>query len=140
MLQLTYDDVNSLHQQNLPHRGLCLRGFDWNRRRSTAWASGHFQVSELWMELRFPSPDRWHACHEHCTGPPLPRLGASRATCLNRVQGTIHGVFRTHFDNSGRPAGMDLCVYCDVGFEFRFSPPIRGVVDPRGAVAKWLAG
>ena len=35
---------------------------------------------------------------------------------------------------------MDLCVYCDVGFEFRFSPPIRGVVDPRGAVAKWLAG
>jgi hypothetical protein len=34
---------------------------------------------------------------------------------------------------------MDLCIYCDVGFGFRFSPPIWGVVDPRGGVAKWLA-
>jgi hypothetical protein len=30
---------------------------------------------------------------------------------------------------------VDLCVYCDVGFEFGFSPQIRGVVVPRGAVA-----
>jgi hypothetical protein len=35
---------------------------------------------------------------------------------------------------------MDLCIYCVVGFGFRFSPPIRGVVDPRGGLAKWLAG
>ena len=53
MLQLTYDDVNSLHQQNLPHPGLCFCGFDWNRRRSTRWAFGRFQVAEFWMEFGF---------------------------------------------------------------------------------------
>jgi len=31
--------------------------------------------------------------------------------------------------------GVDLCIYCDVGFESGFSPPIRSVVVPRGAVA-----
>jgi hypothetical protein len=34
---------------------------------------------------------------------------------------------------------MDLSIYCDVGFEFCFSPPFWGVVDPGGGVAKWLA-
>jgi hypothetical protein len=34
---------------------------------------------------------------------------------------------------------MDLFIYCDVGFEFRFSPPKWVVADPRGGVAKWLA-
>jgi hypothetical protein len=57
VLQLTYDDVNSLHQQNLPHRSLCLRGFDWNRRRSTRWASYRSEITELWMEFGLPSPD-----------------------------------------------------------------------------------
>jgi hypothetical protein len=55
VLQLIYDDVNSLHQQNLAHRGLCLRGFDWNRRRSTGRAFDRFQVAELWMECGFQS-------------------------------------------------------------------------------------
>jgi hypothetical protein len=55
VLQLTYDDVNSLHQQNLPHRSLCLRGIDWNRRRSTGRAFDRFQVAELWMECGFQS-------------------------------------------------------------------------------------
>jgi hypothetical protein len=65
---------------------------------------------------------------------------AGRAACLNRVQGTIHRLCRAHFDNSERPAGVDLCIYCDVGFGLRFSPPIPGVPDPWGAVAIWLAG
>jgi hypothetical protein len=65
---------------------------------------------------------------------------ASRGACLNRTQVTKHRVFRAHFDNSERPAGMDLCIYCVVGFGFRFSPPIRGVDNPRGAVATWLGG
>jgi hypothetical protein len=34
---------------------------------------------------------------------------------------------------------MDLFIYCDVGFGFRFSPLKWVVVDPRGGVAKWLA-
>jgi hypothetical protein len=55
VLQFTYDDVNSLHQQNLPHRSLCLRGVDWNRRRSTGRAFDRFQVAELWMECGFQS-------------------------------------------------------------------------------------
>ena len=63
----------------------------------------------------------------------------SRAPCLNRVQGAAHRVGLAHFDNREHPAGMDLCVYCDVGYEFRFSPPNWGVVDPRGGVAKWVA-
>ena len=140
VLQLTYDDVNSLHQQNLPHRGLCLRDFDWNRRRSTARASGHFPVSELWMELRFQSPDRWHVCHDPRTEPPLPRLGASRATCPNRTQVTTHRDNRAHFDNSERRAGGDLSIYCELGFGFRLSAPIRSVLDPWSAVANGLAG
>jgi len=65
---------------------------------------------------------------------------ASRGACLNHTQGTTHRVFRAHLDNSERPAGMDLCIYCVVGFGFRFSPPIRGVDNPRGAVATWLGG
>ena len=65
---------------------------------------------------------------------------ASRGACLNRTQVTTHRDFRAHFDNSERPAGMDLCIYCVVGFGFRFSPPIGGVGNPRGAVATWLGG
>jgi hypothetical protein len=64
---------------------------------------------------------------------------ASRAACLNRVEGAAHRVFWAHFDNRSRQAGMDLCIYCDVGFGIRFSPPIWGVVDPWRGVAKWLA-
>src|SRR5438093_7562425 len=65
---------------------------------------------------------------------------ASRGACLNRVQGTIHRVCRTHFDNSERPAGDDLCIYCVVGFGLRLSAPIRVMLDSRVSVAKWLAG
>src|SRR5262245_33400298 len=64
---------------------------------------------------------------------------ATRATCLNRVQGSAHRNCWAHFDNREGQAGMDLCIYCDVGFGFRSSPPIWGVVDPWGGVAKWLA-
>jgi hypothetical protein len=64
---------------------------------------------------------------------------ASRAPCLNRAQGTAHRIFWAHFDNSEHQARMDLSIYCDVGLEFRFSPPKWVVVDPRGGVAKWLA-
>jgi hypothetical protein len=64
---------------------------------------------------------------------------ATRAACLNRVQGSPHRNCWAHFDNREGQAGMDLCIYCDVGFGFRSSPPIWGVVDPRGGVAKWLA-
>jgi hypothetical protein len=45
----------------------------------------------------------------------------------------------THFDNRENQTGMDLFIYCDVGFELGFSPSIWGVVDPRGGVAKWVA-
>ena len=83
---------------------------------------------------------RRQARREHRTGSQLSHMVASRAACLNRVQGTAHRVVLAHFDNREHPAGMDLYVYCDVGYEFRFSPPIWGVVDPRGGVAKWLAG
>jgi hypothetical protein len=65
---------------------------------------------------------------------------ASGGACLNHTQVTTHRDFRPHFDNSERPAGMDLCIYCVVGFGFRFSPPIWGVGNPRGAVATWLGG
>ena len=65
---------------------------------------------------------------------------ASRGACLNRTQVTTHRDFRAHFDNSERPGGMDLCIYCVVGFGFRFSPPIECVPDPWGVVATWVAG
>jgi hypothetical protein len=67
-------------------------------------------------------------------------LVASRAACLNRAQVTTHRDKRAHFDNSERPAGDDLCIYCVVGFGFRLSAPIRVVLDSRVSVAKWLAG
>jgi hypothetical protein len=92
------------------------------------------------MEFGFQSSDRRQARREPRTGSPLSRMVASRGACLNRVQGTIHRLCRAHFDNSERPAGVDLFIYCDVGFELRCSPPIRGVPDPWGAVATWVAG
>jgi len=83
--------------------------------------------------------DRRQAHREHRSGSQVSNMVASRAPCLNRVQGAAHRVGLAHFDNREHPAGMDLCVYCDVGYEFRFSPPNWGVVDPWGGVAKWLA-
>ena len=83
--------------------------------------------------------DRRQAHREHRSGSQVSNMVASRAPCLNRVQGAAHRVVLAHFDNREHPAGMDLCVYCDVGYEFRFSPPNWGVVDPRRGVAKWLA-
>src|SRR5207237_7972817 len=65
---------------------------------------------------------------------------ASRGTCLNHTQDTTHRGLGAHFDNSERPAGGDLCIYCDVGFGLRFSPPIQCVPDPWGAVAAGVAG
>src|SRR5438094_9813756 len=65
---------------------------------------------------------------------------ASRGTCLNHTQGTTHRGLGAHFDSSERPAGGDLCIYCDVGFGFRFSPPIQCVPDPWGVVATRVAG
>ena len=65
---------------------------------------------------------------------------ASRAARLNRTQGTTHRCFGAHFDNSERPAGGDLCIYCDVGFGFPFSPPIHCVLDPWRVVANGVAG
>jgi hypothetical protein len=91
------------------------------------------------MERGLQPRDRRQAGREHRSGSPLSNMVASRAACLNRVQGAVHRVFWAHFDNRECQAGMDLCIYCDLGFEFRFSPPIWGVVDPRGGVAKWLA-
>ena len=84
--------------------------------------------------------DRRQARREHRSGSQLSHMVASGAACLNGVQGTAHRVGLAHFDNREGQAGMDLCIYCDVGYEFRFSPPIWGVVHPRGGVAKWLAG
>ena len=65
---------------------------------------------------------------------------ATRAACLNRVQGSAHRNYWAHFDNREGQAGMDLCIYCDVGFGFPFSSPIQCVPDPWGAVATWVAG
>jgi len=67
-------------------------------------------------------------------------MGASRAACLNHTQVATHRGLWAYFDNSERPAGRDLCIYCDVGFGFRFSPPIQRVPDPWGALATWVAG
>ena len=91
------------------------------------------------MEFGLQPRDRRQARREHRSGSPLSNMVASRAACLNRVQGAAHRDCWAHFDNREGQAGMDLCIYCDVGFGFRFSPPIWGVVDPRGGVAKWLA-
>ena len=65
---------------------------------------------------------------------------ASWGACLNRTQVTTHRVNRAHFDNSERPAGGDLSIYCELGFGFRLSAPIRSVLDPWSAVANGLAG
>jgi len=65
---------------------------------------------------------------------------ASWAACLNRKKGTAHRLNRTHFDNSERPAGGDLSIYCDVGFGFRLSARIQCVLDPWSAVGNGLAG
>jgi hypothetical protein len=65
---------------------------------------------------------------------------ASRAACFNHTQDTTHRGLGAHFDNSEHPAGGDLCLYCDVGFGFRFSPPIQGVPDSWGGMAIWVAG
>jgi len=91
------------------------------------------------MECGRQPRDRRQACREHRSGSPLSHMVARGAACLNRVQGAAHRVAWAHFDNCEDQAGMDLFIYCDVGFEFHFSPPKWGVVDPRGGVAKWLA-
>ena len=65
---------------------------------------------------------------------------ASWAACLNRKKGTAHRLNRAHFDNSERPAGGDLSIYCDVGFGFRLSARIQCVLDPWSAVGNGLAG
>ena len=65
---------------------------------------------------------------------------ASRGACPNRTQVTTHRVLGAHFDNSERPVGGDVCIYCGVGFGFRFSPPIQRVPDSWGALAVWVAG
>ena len=65
---------------------------------------------------------------------------ASRAACLNRAQGAVRRLYCAHFDNSERPAGVHLCIYCDVRFATDFSPAFRGLVHPRRGLAKWLAG
>jgi hypothetical protein len=65
---------------------------------------------------------------------------ASWAACLNRKKGTTHRLNRAHFDNSERPAGGDLSIYCDVGFGFRLSARIQRVLDPRSPVGNGLAG
>ena len=44
-----------LRRQVLPDYYFHLRGFDWNRRRSTGRAFDRFQVAELWMECGFQS-------------------------------------------------------------------------------------
>ena len=92
------------------------------------------------MEYGFQSSDRRQGRRELRAGPLLPLMVASWGACLNRTQVTTHRDFRPHFDNSERPAGGDLCIYCDVGFGFRFSPPIQCVPDPWGVVATWVAG
>ena len=67
-------------------------------------------------------------------------MGASRGACLNHPQVATHRGLGAYFDNSERPAGRDLRIYCDVGFGFRLSATIRGVLDPWSAVATWVAG
>ncbi len=126
--------------ENLADSSFHLRGFDWNRCGTTTWTSNHSKTGDLWMEFGLQPRDRRQARREHRTGSQLSNMVASRAPCLNRVQGTVHRGCWAHFDNSEYPAGMDLSIYCDVGFEFRFSAPKWVVVDPRGGVAKWLAG
>ena len=107
---------------------------------STGWPFSRCEVGELWMERGRQPRDRRQDDREHRSRSPLSHMAASRATCLNGVQGAAHRVgCWAHFDNCEDQAGMDLFIYCDVGLEFCFSPPIWGVVDPRGGVAKWVA-
>jgi len=65
---------------------------------------------------------------------------ASRGACLNGTQVATHRRLGAHVDNSERPVGGDLCIYCNVGFGFRFSPPIQCVPDAWGVVANGVAG
>jgi len=135
VLKFKHEQFNYLPQQALSHSRFRLCDLDGKRQRSTRRAPNYFEIAELRMERCCPSPDRWQICHEHRTRSPLSRLAASGAPRFNRVQGAIHRERRADFDTSERPAGMDLCVYCGVGFESGFSSPFRGVVDTRGAVA-----
>ena len=61
---------------------------------------------------------------------------ASRAACLNRAQVTTHRVNRAHFDNSERPAGVDLCIYCVWDSDFVYLRPSGCVPDSRGVCGK----
>ena len=92
------------------------------------------------MEFGFQPRDRRQVRRGCRTGSPLSHMVASRAACLNRAQGAVRRLYCAHFDNSERPAGVDLCIYCDVRFATDFSQAIWGVVYPRGGLAKWLAG
>src|SRR5438132_2626202 len=137
---MCHETETQLHQQRSSDSCFSLCSLDWNCHRSAERASNRSKAGELWMEFGLQPRDRRQARREHRTGSQLSHMVASRAPCLNRVQGPAHRVCWAHFDNRERQAGMELCIYCDVGFGFRFSPPIWGVVDPRGRVATWLAG
>jgi len=65
---------------------------------------------------------------------------ASWAACLNRKKGTAHRLNRAHFDNTERPAGGGLSIYCNVGFRCRLSARIQCVLDPWSDVGNGLAG
>ena len=63
---------------------------------------------------------------------------ASRGACLNRVASThAQAMLGAHFDNSERPAGGGLCIYCVWDSAFVFLRPAGCVLDPWGVVAKW---
>jgi len=100
----------------------------------SAWSRGCEKRAGLRMESGFPSADRWQVCGDHRKGSLLRRLAASRAPSPNSEHSVLRGLAATDFDNSERRTGGDLCVHCAVGFESDFSPPIRGVVDPRQGV------
>jgi len=133
---MCHETETQLHQQRSSDSCFSLCSLDWNCHRSAERASNRSKAGELWMEFGLQPRDRRQARREHRTGSQLSHMVASRAPCLNRVQGPAHRVCWAHFDNRERQAGMELCIYCDVGFGFRFSPPIWGVVDPRGGMAK----
>src|SRR5215471_3970546 len=88
------------------------------------------------MEHRCRSPDRRQRRGEHRTRSPLPRFFACGTACFDRVAGAEHRSSHPHLDSSEHPTGIDLRIYCEVGFESDFSPPIRGVVDPWGDLAE----
>lgn len=91
------------------------------------------------MECGRQPRHRRQASWEHRSGPPLSHMVAGGDTRLNRVEGAAHRLAWAHFDNCQDQSGMDLFVYCDMGFEFCFSPPIWSVEDPWGRMAKWVA-